>query len=196
MCCCTARVEGRTAIDGGRYPSSMHSSFPRGCGLRARMQFNKFSVVPHHFMLVTKGMHSPSNACLARANRLQSSGRRRHRSSPRTSCRHISSSSRRRRRAGNSSHSTTVRPLEIAHILCPFLVHPWDGHVGGDLSGASQPHKHIQLLPIDDDGPPVEKLARDTKLDQDSTLFLHPHPSSSCPTDPLKPFFVYTRPPV
>lgn len=30
----------------------------------------------------------------------------------------------------------------------------------GDRSGASQPHKHIQFIPIEDDGPPIEKLAR------------------------------------
>lgn len=32
---------------------------------------------------------------------------------------------------------------------------------GGDNSGASQPHKHIQFIPLEDkDGPPLEKLAR------------------------------------
>ncbi|PCH43417.1 ATP adenylyltransferase [Wolfiporia cocos MD-104 SS10] len=35
----------------------------------------------------------------------------------------------------------------------------------GDLSGASQPHKHVQLIPLEDDGPPVERLARATKID-------------------------------
>jgi len=30
----------------------------------------------------------------------------------------------------------------------------------GDRSGASQPHKHIQFIPIEDDGPPIERLAR------------------------------------
>lgn len=36
---------------------------------------------------------------------------------------------------------------------------------GGDLSGASQPHKHIQLMPIDEDGPPIDKLARSVHLE-------------------------------
>lgn len=36
---------------------------------------------------------------------------------------------------------------------------------GGDLSGASQPHKHLQLIPVEDDGPPVERLARKAKID-------------------------------
>lgn len=40
---------------------------------------------------------------------------------------------------------------------------------GGDLSGASQPHKHVQLLPVEDDGPPVEKLARSIRIDKEST---------------------------
>lgn len=30
----------------------------------------------------------------------------------------------------------------------------------GDRSGASQSHKHIQFIPVDGDGPPIEKLAR------------------------------------
>ena len=37
--------------------------------------------------------------------------------------------------------------------------------IGGDLSGASQPHKHVQLIPVEDDGPPVERLARAMKVD-------------------------------
>lgn len=36
---------------------------------------------------------------------------------------------------------------------------------GGDLSGASQPHKHIQLIPIEEDGPPIEKMARSMNLE-------------------------------
>ena len=36
---------------------------------------------------------------------------------------------------------------------------------GGDLSGASQPHKHLQLIPVEGDGPPVERLARKAKID-------------------------------
>ncbi|OBZ70999.1 5',5'''-P-1,P-4-tetraphosphate phosphorylase 2 [Grifola frondosa] len=35
----------------------------------------------------------------------------------------------------------------------------------GDLSGASQPHKHLQLIPVEDDGPPVERLARAANLE-------------------------------
>ncbi|TFY60554.1 hypothetical protein EVJ58_g5081 [Rhodofomes roseus] len=35
----------------------------------------------------------------------------------------------------------------------------------GDLSGASQPHKHLQLIPVEDDGPPIERLTRKTKID-------------------------------
>jgi len=40
-------------------------------------------------------------------------------------------------------------------------------YAGGNLSGASQPHKHIQLIPLDleDDGPPVERLARKASVE-------------------------------
>ncbi|KZT72235.1 hypothetical protein DAEQUDRAFT_755402 [Daedalea quercina L-15889] len=41
----------------------------------------------------------------------------------------------------------------------------------GDLSGASQPHKHLQLIPVEDDGPPVERLARRTKIDYPDRAF-------------------------
>ena len=39
---------------------------------------------------------------------------------------------------------------------------------GGDLSGASQPHKHLQFMPEDVDGPPIEKLASKVHLEVDS----------------------------
>lgn len=49
-------------------------------------------------------------------------------------------------------------------------------HTGGDLSGASQPHKHLQLIPVEDDGPPIEHLARGVKLEQEGTLpYIYPH---------------------
>ncbi|KAI0339771.1 hypothetical protein BDW22DRAFT_1335536 [Trametopsis cervina] len=35
----------------------------------------------------------------------------------------------------------------------------------GDNSGASQPHKHLQLIPTTPDGPPVEKLAKATGIE-------------------------------
>ncbi|KAF9010571.1 ATP adenylyltransferase-domain-containing protein [Cyathus striatus] len=35
----------------------------------------------------------------------------------------------------------------------------------GDNSGASQPHKHIQFIPVDLDGPPVERLAKTVQLE-------------------------------
>lgn len=39
-------------------------------------------------------------------------------------------------------------------------------YLGGDNSGASQPHKHLQFLPLEnEDGPPIEILARDTNLE-------------------------------
>ncbi|KAH9992621.1 HIT-like domain-containing protein [Russula vinacea] len=42
----------------------------------------------------------------------------------------------------------------------------------GDLSGASQPHKHLQFFPTDnEDGPPVERLARAARIDKDDKPF-------------------------
>jgi len=36
----------------------------------------------------------------------------------------------------------------------------------GDRSGASQPHKHMQFIPVENDGPPIEKLARLQQLEE------------------------------
>ncbi|KAF8482888.1 ATP adenylyltransferase-domain-containing protein [Russula ochroleuca] len=42
----------------------------------------------------------------------------------------------------------------------------------GDLSGASQPHKHLQFFPTDnEDGPPIERLARAARIDKDDKPF-------------------------
>ncbi|TFK54507.1 ATP adenylyltransferase [Heliocybe sulcata] len=42
----------------------------------------------------------------------------------------------------------------------------------GDRSGASQPHKHIQFLPLEDeDGPPVERLAKAAQLENPGRPF-------------------------
>jgi len=41
----------------------------------------------------------------------------------------------------------------------------------GTLSGASQPHKHLQLIPIEDDGPPTERLARSVNLEVPGKAF-------------------------
>ncbi|KAF5380465.1 hypothetical protein D9615_004622 [Tricholomella constricta] len=41
----------------------------------------------------------------------------------------------------------------------------------GDNSGASQPHKHIQFIPVEDDGPPIESLARSANLEMPDKPF-------------------------
>ncbi|KAF9515525.1 hypothetical protein BS47DRAFT_782668 [Hydnum rufescens UP504] len=41
----------------------------------------------------------------------------------------------------------------------------------GDRSGASQNHKHLQLLPVAADGPPVERLAKAQNVDVEATPF-------------------------
>ncbi|KAI0369663.1 hypothetical protein BV20DRAFT_967644 [Pilatotrama ljubarskyi] len=100
--------------------------------------FNKYSVVPHHILMVTKDFQS-----------------------------------------------------QTSPLLPPDLVQAYLFLVGakkagrkffvfyncGDLSGASQPHKHLQLIPIEEDGPPVEKLARAAKLEHEDRPFtLHSLP--------------------
>ena len=51
-------------------------------------------------------------------------------------------------------------PISFSLSLCLYPVQ------GGDFSGASQPLKHVQFLPIDgDDGPPIDLLARKAKLE-------------------------------
>ncbi|RPD76759.1 HIT-like protein [Lentinus tigrinus ALCF2SS1-7] len=95
--------------------------------------FNKYSVVPHHFMLVTK--------------------------------------------ADFQSQTSPLLPADLVQVYLFLLAAKALGrkyfafYNCGDLSGASQPHKHVQLIPLDDDGPPVEKLARATKLDRESAPF-------------------------
>ena len=52
--------------------------------------------------------------------------------------------------------------------LCTFCysLRPNDSELGGDNSGASQAHKHIQFVPLDDEsGPPIERLARQAQLE-------------------------------
>ncbi|PBK58849.1 hypothetical protein ARMSODRAFT_946017 [Armillaria solidipes] len=69
----------------------------------------------------------------------------------------------------------------------------------GDLSGASQPHKHIQLITVeDDDGPPIEALARAvtleapdkpfslTSLPYANHVYRFPQRLSSMPTDKIE----------
>ncbi|KAH9979160.1 hypothetical protein BJV74DRAFT_780499 [Russula compacta] len=42
----------------------------------------------------------------------------------------------------------------------------------GDRSGASQPHKHVQFFPNqNEDGPPIERLARATRIDREDKPF-------------------------
>jgi len=41
----------------------------------------------------------------------------------------------------------------------------------GDQSGASQPHKHIQFIPVAEDGPPIEMLAKKAVLESSNKAF-------------------------
>ncbi|KAF8623098.1 hypothetical protein AX15_006509 [Amanita polypyramis BW_CC] len=88
--------------------------------------FNKYSVVPQHFILASKeyqSQHSPlTPGDLVTIFRLLLAARR-------------------------------IGRNFFAFYNC------------GINSGASQPHKHIQFLPLDDTAPPIEKLARRTNLE-------------------------------
>ncbi|KAI0744251.1 HIT-like protein [Daedaleopsis nitida] len=94
--------------------------------------FNKFSVVPHHFLLVTKEFQSQTSPLL---------------------------------------------PADLVQVYLLLIAARKAGkrffafYNCGDLSGASQPHKHLQLIPLEDDGPPVEKLARVTKVEKENRPF-------------------------
>ncbi|KAL5523889.1 hypothetical protein ACEPAG_8062 [Sanghuangporus baumii] len=93
---------------------------------------NKYSVVPGHFLMVTK------------------------------------------------EYKSQASPLFPGELVQTYLLLDAARRVGkdffafyncGDVSGASQPHKHIQFLPVEDDGPPIEKLARTVNLGHDSRAF-------------------------
>ncbi|PSS38047.1 hypothetical protein PHLCEN_2v132 [Hermanssonia centrifuga] len=95
-------------------------------GVEYAVLFNKYAVVPHHILLITKEFHSQTS------------------------------------------------PLMPPDLVQTYLLLVAAHNAGrrffafyncGDLSGASQPHKHLQLIPIEDNGPPVEVLARRTVIE-------------------------------
>ncbi|KAI0318386.1 HIT-like domain-containing protein [Amylostereum chailletii] len=94
---------------------------------------NKFSVVPHHFLLVTKEYQS-QNAPLLPADLVQ-------------------------------AYSILLAAKKAGKHYFAF-------YNCGENSGASQPHKHLQFIPTEeDDGPPIELLAQAAELQRDDTPF-------------------------
>ncbi|KAJ3762355.1 ATP adenylyltransferase-domain-containing protein [Lentinula raphanica] len=93
---------------------------------------NKYSVVPRHFLLVTKEYQSQTSPLmpddLLQAYALLVAGKK----------------------AGKNI---------FAFYNC------------GDLSGASQPHKHLQFIEAENDGPPIEVLARSISLESPGKPF-------------------------
>ncbi|KAJ7647046.1 ATP adenylyltransferase-domain-containing protein [Roridomyces roridus] len=94
---------------------------------------NKYSVVPQHFLLVTKEFRSQASPLmppdLVQTYMLLAAARKAHQNL-------------------------------FSFFNC------------GDLSGASQAHKHVQFIPLEDeDGPPIEYLARSVKLETQDTPF-------------------------
>jgi len=94
---------------------------------------NKFSIVPQHFLLVTKEFKSQASPLLpselVQTYLLLSAARK----------------------SGKKF---------LAFYNC------------GDNSGASQPHKHIQFIPLDnEDGPPIDRLAKQAHIEQPEKPF-------------------------
>ncbi|KAK7685175.1 hypothetical protein QCA50_011538 [Cerrena zonata] len=83
--------------------------------------FNKYSVVAHHVLLVTKEFHSQT-APLLPSDLVQ-------------------------------TYKLLLAARDNGKKFFAF-------YNCGNLSGASQPHKHLQLIPIESDGPPIERVAR------------------------------------
>ncbi|KAF8650435.1 hypothetical protein AX16_005238 [Volvariella volvacea WC 439] len=93
---------------------------------------NKYSIIPHHFLLVTKEF---------------------------------------------KSQTSPLTPADLVQTY-QFLVaaqragrHFFAFYNCGDLSGSSQPHKHIQFLPCPPEGPPVERVARLVNLETPTKPF-------------------------
>ncbi|KDQ21308.1 hypothetical protein BOTBODRAFT_25725 [Botryobasidium botryosum FD-172 SS1] len=82
---------------------------------------NKYSVVPHHFLVVTKEF---------------------------------------------KSQTTPLSPPDLVNMYLFLRAAMKAGQTllgyynCGDRSGASQAHKHVQFLPVGEDGPPIERIAR------------------------------------
>ncbi|KAJ4483179.1 ATP adenylyltransferase-domain-containing protein [Lentinula aciculospora] len=93
---------------------------------------NKYSVVPRHFLLITKEYQSQTSPLmpddLLQAYALLVAGKK----------------------AGKNM---------FAFYNC------------GDLSGASQPHKHLQFIEAEDEGPPIEAVARAISLESPGRPF-------------------------
>ncbi|THH16184.1 hypothetical protein EW146_g4410 [Bondarzewia mesenterica] len=98
---------------------------------------NKFSVVPNHFLLVTKVYESQSSPLMP-SNLVQA-----------------------------------YSMLLAAHkARTPYFAF----YNCGDNSGASQPHKHIQFIPTEDeDGPPIERLTKLAKIQREEKPFSLPN---------------------
>ncbi|KAF8210649.1 HIT-like domain-containing protein [Mycena galopus ATCC 62051] len=94
---------------------------------------NKYSVVPQHFLLVTKEFQSQASP-LSPPDLVQ-------------------------------TYLLLAAARKARHNLFAF-------YNCGDNSGASQAHKHVQFIPLEDeDGPPIEYLARSVKLETADTPF-------------------------
>ncbi|KAL5485097.1 APA2 [Sanghuangporus weigelae] len=122
---------------------------------------NKYSVVPNHFLMVTKEYKSQTSplfpAELVQTYLLLDAARRAGKDFfAFYNC-------------GDVSGMSPQGLFSASHWRC-FVFEITDDN--DDVNeGASQPHKHIQFLPVDDDGPPIERLARTVNLGHESRAF-------------------------
>ncbi|VDC01667.1 unnamed protein product [Peniophora sp. CBMAI 1063] len=96
---------------------------------------NKYSVIPHHFLLCTKDFQS-QNAPLNPSDLVQ-------------------------------AYALLLAANKAGHNYFAFY------NCGQD-SGASQAHKHLQFIPADEDGPPIEELANTHDIDKEDKAFALP----------------------
>ncbi|KZV73262.1 ATP adenylyltransferase [Peniophora sp. CONT] len=96
---------------------------------------NKYSVVPHHFLLCTKDFQS-QNAPLNPSDLVQ-------------------------------AYALLLAANKAGQNYFAFY------NCGKD-SGASQAHKHVQFIPADEDGPPIEELASTHDIDKEDKAFALP----------------------
>jgi len=93
---------------------------------------NKFSVVPSHFLLVTKEYKSQAQPLFP---------------------------------------SDLVQAYSLLVAARSAGLHFFAFYNCGDRSGASQHHKHLQFMPVENDGPPIEGLARTAHLESADKAF-------------------------
>jgi len=139
-------------------PNSHVGDLQDADGQEYAVLLNKYSVVPKHFLLVTKDFKSQSSPLMP-PELVQ-------------------------------TYLLLIAAKKVGKNILAF-------YNCGDNSGASQPHKHVQFIPVEEGGPPIEQLARSvpletpekpfslTKLTYANHVYRFPAHLSSYPADKL-----------